>query len=414
MRVAIVSEHASPLAALGGADAGGQNVHVAALAAELANQGHAVVVHTRRDDAGLDTQVRTARGVTVDHVPAGPAVQLPKDELRPWMEDFAIELAERWQRERPEVVHAHFWMSGLASIQAARPLGIPVVQTFHALGTVKRRHQGSADTSPPDRLDTERRLIAEVDHVVATCVDEVSELARYRTSPRGLSVIPCGVDLGLFGPGGPVARRRTGRRLLVIGRLVERKGVADVIRALSSLPEVELLIAGGPSPDNLDEDIDVQRLRALAAELALSGRVHFLGRVERHDLPALIRSALAVVCVPHYEPFGIVPLEAMACGVPVVVSAVGGLRESVVDGQTGLHVAPGEPQRLSEVLARLLSDPALGRRLGRGGARRARELYGWPLVAAKTAEVYEQVHRPRGGSHQGRLIPSSLDNLVKQ
>src|SRR3954468_1154189 len=153
MRIALVSEHASPLAVLGGVDAGGQNVHVAALARGLARRGAEVVVHTRRDDGALPRRVALCHGVVVDHVDAGPPVALPKDELLVHMDAFAAELEQQWRDERPDVVHSHFWMSGLAALQAARELDIPVVHTFHALGVVKRRYQGDADTSPPARLE---------------------------------------------------------------------------------------------------------------------------------------------------------------------------------------------------------------------------------------------------------------------
>src|SRR3954468_23755093 len=156
MRVALVSEHASPLAVLGGVDAGGQNVHVAALARALARRGAEVVVHTRRDDPGLPRRVELCPGVVVDHVDAGPACALPKDELLPHMRAFARELERCWRDERPDVVHSHFWMSGLATLDAASALKIPVVHTFHALGVVKHRYQGDADTSPARRIELER------------------------------------------------------------------------------------------------------------------------------------------------------------------------------------------------------------------------------------------------------------------
>jgi glycosyltransferase involved in cell wall biosynthesis len=387
----MVSEHASPLAVLGGADAGGQNVHVAALAAELTRQGHRVEVHTRRDDPSLPSRLLADGGVLVDHVDAGPPSPIPKDELRPYMDDFAAVLAQRWRKDRPDVVHAHFWMSALASVRAAQALEIPVVVTFHALGTVKRRHQGEADTSPADRLDVERWLLDEVDHVIATCWDEVAELDRFGPPAKGATVIPCGVDLSLFRPDGPAVPRRTAHRVVVVGRLVERKGVADVIEALRSLSDTELLIAGGPSRDELRGDPDVRRLMAAADRCGVSQRARFLGRVCRAELPALLRSADAVVSVPYYEPFGMVPLEAMACGIPPVVSAVGGLRESVLDGETGLHVPPGDPRRLADTLGRLFADPAVARGLGDAGARRAGAVYGWPRVAAQTVAVYQQV-----------------------
>jgi D-inositol-3-phosphate glycosyltransferase len=385
----MVSEHASPLAALGGADAGGQNVHVAALSAALARQGAEVVVHTRRDDPALPERVAVAPGVTVEHVDAGPPVPIPKDELLPHMDELAARLRQSWRADPPDVVHAHFWMSGLAALTAGRPLGLPVVQTFHALGVVKRRHQGARDTSPPSRLRDERFLAREADRIVATCSDEVFELVRMGADLRRITVVPCGVDLGLFRPDGPAEPRDPGRsRLLVVSRLVERKGIGSVITALAELPGTELVVAGGPPARRLAEDPEARRLAALAERLGLAGRVRFRGQVEPGDLPALYRSADLVVCVPWYEPFGIVPLEAMACGVPVVASAVGGLVDSVVDGVAGVHVPPRRPDLLASVLAGLLADPARRAALGAAGARRARRRYRWDRIARGTLDVY--------------------------
>ncbi len=391
MLISMVSEHASPLAALGGADAGGQNVHVGSLARALADLGHKVTVHTRRDDPGLPRWVTAEGGVRVHHVDAGPPQAVAKDNLRPYMEAFADGLAETWQKRPPDAVHAHFWMSGLAALAAARPVGVPVVQTFHALGAVKRRHQGAEDTSPPDRLRTEEWIMAEADRVIATCHDEVGELRRLGAPAERLRVVPCGVDLKCFRPGGPVAARSALHRLVVVGRLVERKGVGDVIAALATLPGTELLIAGGGPRHDLETDPDVVRLGDAAQAHGVADRVRFLGQVTRGALPSLLRSADTVVCVPTYEPFGIVPLEAMACGVPVVAAAVGGLKESVVDGVTGVHVPPGDPDRLAAVLAALLADPAARSRLGAAGMARARNRYGWPRVAAATASVYDEM-----------------------
>ncbi|MER6925815.1 glycosyltransferase, partial [Streptomyces spiralis] len=201
MRIAMVSEHASPLAALGGVDAGGQNVYVARLTEELARRGHDVTVYTRRDAPGLPDRVPLPGGAVVEHVPAGPPEALPKDALFEHMPSFGAYLARVWRRERPDVVHAHFWMSGMASLLGAAPHGIPVVQTFHALGTVKRRHQGRADTSPIERIGVERQIGRTCERVLATCTDEVHELADMGISPRRVSVVPCGVDADRFHPG---------------------------------------------------------------------------------------------------------------------------------------------------------------------------------------------------------------------
>jgi glycosyltransferase involved in cell wall biosynthesis len=389
LKVDLVSEHASPLAAIGGVDAGGQNVHVAALAAGLASRGHHVTVHTRRDDEALPERVALQDGYDVVHVPAGPARELPKDDLLRHMPEFAGTLRRTWAAHPPDLVHAHFWMSGLASVAAAGD--IPVLQTFHALGSVKRRHQGDADTSPANRIELERSLCRTVAHVVATCTDEVFELRRLGLATDRVSIVPCGVDTDVFTPDGPVAPRNRRQRLLVLGRLVERKGQDDAVRALRALPDAELVVVGGPQPDRVDADPEVRRLRAIAAEGGVADRLVFAGSVSRADVPAWVRSADVVLAVPWYEPFGITPLEAMACGRPVVATAVGGLQDSVVDGVTGDLVPPRDPDRLGEVLAALLADDARRAAYGAAGVVRARDRYRWSRVVADTESVYRQV-----------------------
>ena len=392
MRIAMVSEHASPLAVLGGVDAGGQNVHVAALAAALALRGCEVVVHTRRDDPSLARRVPLCPGVEVDHIDAGPPCQVPKDELLPYIGAFADQLREAWADERPDVVHSHFWMSGLAAVAAAEDVGIPVVHTFHALGTVKRRHQGLRDTSPAGRIELERDLARRVDSIVATCSDEVSELLAMGAPAESVDVVPCGVDRSHFAPDGPVAPRTSGRRRLVAAcRLVERKGLGDLLHALVGLDDVELHVAGGPDASQLALDPEAQRLRVLAHRLGVEDRLILHGRVSREDMPALLRSADIVVCAPWYEPFGIVPLEAMACGRPVVATAVGGQIDSVADGVTGILVSPRDPGALAAAVGSLLGDPDRRLSFGRAGVRRVRRLYGFDSIAAATQDVYQQV-----------------------
>jgi glycosyltransferase involved in cell wall biosynthesis len=393
MRIDLVSEHASPLAAIGGVDAGGQNVHVAALAEGLARRGHDVTVLTRRDDESLPERVVVQAGYNVVHVPAGPAQVVPKDDLLRHMPEFAAVLRRTWARHTPDLVHAHFWMSGLASVAAAAALdgAVPVVQTFHALGTVKRRHQGGADSSPPQRIELERALCRNVDHVVATCSDEVFELRRLGLPSDRVSVVPCGVDTSVFTPRGPVAPRSERRRLLVLGRLVERKGQDDAVRALRAVPDAELVVVGGPPAEELAADPEVRRLRAVAAEVGVADRLIFTGSVSRADVPAWVRSADVVLAVPWYEPFGITPLEAMACGRPVVATAVGGLVDTVADGVTGDLVPPRDPERLGQTLAALLADDERRAAYGAAGVQRARARYRWSRVVADTEAVYRQV-----------------------
>jgi phosphoheptose isomerase/glycosyltransferase involved in cell wall biosynthesis len=417
MDIAMVSEHASPLAALGGVDAGGQNVFVASLASRLGRLGHRIRVYTRRDDPGLPEQVEAGLGVTVVHVPAGPARELPKDELAPFMDDFARWMTAHWRREGiPDLVHAHFWMSGMAATAAAAAARIPAVQTFHALGSVKRRHQGVADTSPACRLETEARLVAQNQLVLATCRDEVQELMGLGADPDRLRIVPCGVDAEAFAPSAEVTATGAQRspqdpvRLLALGRLVERKGVDVVVRVLAQVPQAHLTVAGGPDRSALGDDPEARRLVALAEEYGVSDRLTLTGRVDRQEAARLLSCADIVTCTPWYEPFGIVPLEAMACGRPVVGSAVGGLLDSIDDGTTGLLVPPRDVDATAAAIRRLAEDPALAGRMGRAGRQRVQELFSWERVAALTEASYRealcahaQAHPNRPGATRRRL-----------
>jgi D-inositol-3-phosphate glycosyltransferase len=381
--VALVSEHASPLGNPGGAESGGQNVYVAALANELARRGIDIVVYTRRTDKRQPRRVQLAQNVTLEHVDAGPPAEVARDSLLPFMRQFGDELRNAWRKSRPDVIHAHYWMSGIAAMRAAVPLRLPVVQTFHALGVTKRRHQGHNDPSHPARIRAEAALASSADAVAATSREELADLLRCGARPRRVEVVPCGVDTTLFSPA--AGQRRPARRIAAVGRLVERKGVDEVVRSLPQLPDVSLVVAGG---SGLRGDADARRLHLLAQRLGVAERVDLIGPVQHTAVPALLRSADAVVCVPWYEPFGMVALEAMACAVPVVTTAVGGLRETVVNGETGLHVPVHDRMRLESAITTLLDDRVMCRRLGARGAQRAAARYTWERVADSLLQLY--------------------------
>ncbi|MFF4759216.1 glycosyltransferase [Streptomyces sp. NPDC001292] len=389
--VAMVSEHASPLAALGGPDAGGQNVYVAQVARQLAGKGYRVTVYTRRDSTGLPDRATLTDGVRVVHVPAGPPVPVPKDELLPYMGEFGAFLAREWAVAPPDVAHSHFWMSGLAALSGARGLGIPVVQTYHALGTVKKRHQGADDTSPPQRVIIEKAVGHACARIIATCSDEVAELRAMGLPPDRTAVVPCGVDPEQFTP---LTRTRPAdgrRRLLAVGRLVPRKGFDRAIRALAGIPNAELLVAGGPEADLLGAEPEAERLRAIAAEYGVSDRVTLLGGVSRARMPGLMAGADLVLSLPRYEPFGIVPLEAMACAKPVVASAVGGQLDTVVHDSTGVLVPADDDRDLGAVIGALLDDPHRLARYGDAGRQRVLAHYTWDRVTELIAGVYGAV-----------------------
>lgn len=398
MKISLVSEHASPLALLGSEDAGGQNVHVAALATHLAAAGADVVVHTRRDDRKLARRVPFSERVVVDHVDAGPPEPIHKDALACWMDEFAEDLVRQWRRRRPDIVHAHFWMSGMAAVAAADELAIPVAMTFHALGAEKRLHQGKADTSPYGREAVEGWLARSVDRVVATTGAERRNLLAMGVRPERISVIPCGVDTEHFSPAAQ-PRHSPMHRLVCVSRLVPRKGIREVIEALARVPGTELLVAGGPRHGDVESDPEVAVLRDVAIRHGVGDRVEFLGAVDRCRIPALMRSADAVCCTPWYEPFGMVALEAMACGVPVVATAVGGLAETVIHNVTGLLVRPRDPSSIAAAIRRLLADEDA--RATMGAAARQRALgYRWADIASQTSEAYRSMgtrRRPNCG-----------------
>lgn len=406
MKIAFVAAHANPLP-LPDQRVWSQSVHVAELARALVRAGHAVTVLTRRDDPRRADVEALPPGVVVRHLDAGPAEPLTDGEVLDHLDDFTTALRCALAAEQPDVVHAHWWLSGRAALTAAWPLGVPLVQTFHGLATEVHHFDPTKDTSAPERLAVEQTLVRRVEHILASSSAELFELLRMGGEMQRISIVAPGVDVHRFTPEGPVELRHPRRhRLVAIGRLIEQRGFADAIRALPELPDAELVIAGGPVRGPLHADPVARSLRAMAADLGVGGRVHLRGRLATPNLPALIRSADAVVCVPWYEPSGSPALEAMACGVPPVVSAVGAHTELVVDGVTGLHVPPGRPAALAPALEHLLGDPDLRARLGSAGVRRARARYSWDRAAQTASGIYERLNGGTVAADGSAVTPS--------
>ncbi len=405
-RIAIVSEHASPVAQAGGVDSGGQNIYVAQVARRLARLGHGVDVFTRMDSPNLPLEMEWDEGVKIVHVPAGPACEMPKEELLPYMDAFSAFMHGYFSgRDEPyRLIHANFFMSAHASLPVAQRYGIPLAVTFHALGRVRRRHQAEADRFPDSRFAIEDHIVRHADCVIAECPEDRRDLLElYGADPTKIRTVPCGYDPQEMWPIDKAQARRAlgwpqeGFRILQLGRMVPRKGVDNVIRGLALLRhqhgvDARLCVVGGesdkPSPEHTPE---LGRLMSLAQEAGVREFVEFTGRRRRDQLPRYYGACDVFVTTPWYEPFGITPVEAMACARPVVGSDTGGIRHTVVDGKTGMLVPPRRPDALAAALARLAQEPGLAESMGREGARRAARYFTWSRVGQQLEDVFEEL-----------------------
>jgi glycosyltransferase involved in cell wall biosynthesis len=364
-----------------------------------------VDVFTRRDSPDLPEIVDWKRGVRVIHVSAGPASFVRKEALLETMEDFSAYVCRFCRQEGGyDLVHANFFMSGLVAIKLKQGFDIPFVVTFHALGRVRRRHQGESDLFPLQRLAIEDALVADADAIIAECPQDRADLVSlYQADARKIAVIPCGFDAAEFWPiARRFARRTLGlapeeRIILNLGRLVPRKGVDNAIRGLARLARdfgvrARLVVVGGNS-DLPDPALtpEIGRLRKIAEAERVAERVVFTGRRSRELLKLYYSAADVFVTTPWYEPFGITPLEAMACGTPVLGSDVGGIKYSVLDGVTGYLVPPSDPDALAARLADLYASSGRIREFGRNAVRRVNASFTWQRVTGSIAALYEQV-----------------------
>lgn len=384
-RVAFLSVHTSPLAAPGVGDAGGMNVYVDALARTFAAMGVAVDVFTARTGSG-DGVVEVEPGYRVVHVAAGGA---DRAERVARFADGVVAFA-RADGRAYDVIHGHYWLSAWAGVMLEAFLGAPLVISFHTLGRVRDVGRGEPP-QPLVRLATEAEVIARAGCVVASTPAEAADLIEhYAARPERVCVSPPGVDHGVFFPGDRVASRIAldlpvdGHLAAVVGRIQPLKGIDIAIGAVAEIPGAHLLVVGGPSGDRGDAEVD--RLRALANEVA-PGRVTFLPPME-HDRVADLYRAVDVVVVPsRFESFGLVAVEAQACGTPVVASRVGGLEFSVADGESGILVDGDAVVDWVKPIASILDDPEVARRFGSGAVVHSSR-FSWSATAARQLELY--------------------------
>ncbi|MBI3762969.1 MAG: glycosyltransferase [Chloroflexi bacterium] len=409
MRIAMLSVHTCPLATLGGKDTGGMNVYVRDLTRELGRRGIGVDVFTRsQDEHQPHVKHDLGHGNRVVHIPAGPERPLHKVELSYYLPEFIGGVREfaALNDTRYDVIHSHYWLSGVVARELRAFWGAPIIHTFHTLAIMKNRIVMRPDEMEPERrLEAERHLLDVADRIISSTPAEEAQLRwLLHADTRKVAVIPPGVDLDLFHSIPPEAAKAAigvppgDKLLLFVGRIEPLKGVDTLIRAMALLKDKPgmperlcLSIIGGDTVDDLAlANAEMVRLKQLSRELGLGDIVTFMGARNQDTLQFYYSAAEAVVMPSHYESFGMVALEAMACGTPVVASEVGGLVFLVRDGETGFHVPDRDPEALCGAIGALLTDPALRERLGRQAAEYARQ-YAWPLVADKIVGVYEEV-----------------------
>jgi D-inositol-3-phosphate glycosyltransferase len=408
VRVAVLSVHTCPLAALGGKETGGMNVYVRELARELARMRVRADIFTRSQNPAIPRVSAIGDGVRVVHLPAGREAPLARERVYAHLDEF-VDGVEGFRIAHGldyDLIHGHYWLSGVVGLVLRERWGVPLVQMFHTLGRLKNdASRNGAEREPDLRIAEETRIIGAADRVVAATAVERAHLVRhYGAAAARIAVIPCGVDTALFAPGDQAAARDAlgldaRPRLLYVGRLAPIKGLETLLDGMARLraagSRAQLCIVGGDTDEPLDGHEG--ELRARLSRLDLRDTVTFVGAQPQERLRAWYVAADATVLPSYYESFGMVALEAMACGSPVVASRVGGLQTTVRDRVTGLLVPDHDAAALAETLARVLDDADLRWRLGREGVRWAAQ-HRWPCVAEAVCREYAALVE-RAASH---------------
>ncbi|MCP4141490.1 MAG: glycosyltransferase family 1 protein [Chloroflexi bacterium] len=408
LRIAMLSYHTCPLATLGGKDTGGMNVYVRDLTRQLGRMDIHVDVFTRSQDEHVPHVLHDLGfGNRVVHIPAGKEVPLAKKELVGHIPDF-VEGIQQFAEEkglRYDVIHSHYWMSGIAAGMLKDAWGVPIVHMFHTLGAMKNRIARSAEEREgPYRVDGEKQVLSRADRIIVATPAERSQLQfLYQADGGKMVTIPPGVDTEHFYPIPKDEARdyigvdREDCMSLFVGRIEPLKGIDTLMKAVSLLgmhdaknPFYVAIIGGDPdvAADEMTEEMS--RLQSLCDELCLGQMALFWGKRAQDTLPYYYSAAEVLLMPSHYESFGMVALEAMACGTPVIASQVGGLAYLVKDGETGYHVPFDSPEVLSEKLGALLGDCKLRKKMGEQAAIYAKE-YAWQKISAEIIKVYEEV-----------------------
>ena len=396
--------HTSPLDQAGTGDAGGMNIYVVEAAQNMAAQGVKVDIFTRRTNSKIADVVDVAPGVRVIQLNVGPVTGVTKEQLPKMIPDLSLAFKEALSRDSYDVIHSHYWISGKVAMPVAKDLNIPLVHTMHTMARVKNLNLAEGETPEPMiRVQGETQIVAAADALVAnTDAEAASLVSLYEACPDNVSVVSPGVNLKVFTPGaGRAAAReivnldKDAHIITFVGRIQPHKGPEVLIRSIAELvshsphlrTKLIVNIIGGASGANQSE---VERLKELTTWLGIDDVVRFAPPIPREDLPNWYRAS-DLVCVPSYsESFGLVALEAQACGTPVVATAVGGLRTAVADGISGVLVDGHDPRAWSSVLARLLQEPQRRVLLSMGAVEHASH-FGWDATSRGTLDIYDRV-----------------------
>jgi D-inositol-3-phosphate glycosyltransferase len=409
LRIAMLSYHTCPLATLGGKDTGGMNVYVRDLTCQLGRMGIHVDVFTRSQDDHVPHVLHDlGYGNRVVHVPAGPESPTSKNEIANYIPEF-VEGIKQFAQEKNityDIIHSHYWMSGLAAETLSDAWGgTPIVHMFHTLGEMKNRVARSEDErAGEDRLSGERQVLRRADRIVVATLAELTQLRfLYKGDNRKMTVIPPGVDTSHFYPIPPdeakqyIGLKPEDRMVLFVGRIEPLKGVDTLIEAMALLDTkgihglVHLAIIGGDINGHTEDmSAEMARLQKLSDDLCMGRTVVFLGKRGQDTLPYYYSAAEVVVMPSLYESFGMVALEAMACGTPVIASEVGGLGYLVQNGVTGYTIPDSEPDALCDKLSWLLGDAHLRETMGQSAAKYALD-YAWDKIAKQVVDVYGEL-----------------------
>jgi D-inositol-3-phosphate glycosyltransferase len=401
--IALISDHGDPAAEIGKEEAGGQNVYVRQVGEALSKLGWQVDMFTRKANADDPTIVQHTPHCRTIRLSAGPEEFIPRDRLFEYMPEFVTEFQKYQAKHHYPLIHTNYWMSAWVGLEVQKTHNVQLIHTYHSLGAVKYQAVPNRPAIAETRLAVEKAILENAHCTVATSPQEAEMLRSFVSDLGHIEVIPCGTDISRFHTIPKADARQqlglapTDEVIVYVGRFDPRKGIETLVRAAGLIKQnavdasnLRLVIVGGSDPTKSDGQ-ERQRIEQLVHELGLTEHTIFAGRVGHDRLPLYYTAADVCVIPSHYEPFGLVAIEAMACGTPVVASDVGGLKFSVVSEETGLLVPPQDTAAFAGAIERILSDDLWARKLRKRASERVQQNFSWTGVAAQLSDLYRRM-----------------------